>query len=133
MLTFFLPLNVLVNLVQQNEIIQIDDSIIAGTAYEPLFTTPRVSPSGSQSTDYAGINLWGLDRTDQDFSPLDDVYTWGPSGAGVDVYVLDTGIRTSHVEFDGRATCPISYVAGEACSNDLNGHGTHCAGKLTRK
>ena len=39
---------------------------------------------------------WGLDRIDQRDLPLNAQYTYTPSGAGVHVYVIDTGIRRTH-------------------------------------
>ncbi|CAH0015024.1 unnamed protein product [Clonostachys rhizophaga] len=48
------------------------------------------------------------------------------AGEGVTVYILDTGVRTSHSEFGGRATWGASFVTGEQ-DTDLNGHGTHVA------
>ena len=47
---------------------------------------------------------WGIDRIDQMDLPLSDTYSYEVSGEGVNVYVLDTGIRTTHVEFGGRAS-----------------------------
>ncbi|EAU82204.2 hypothetical protein CC1G_10606 [Coprinopsis cinerea okayama7 len=54
-------------------------------------------------------------------------YTYDSSGgAGVDIYVLDTGVRLTHVEFEGRARS--GAVFGGYAPTDGQGHGTHCAG-----
>lgn len=42
------------------------------------------------------------------------------------VYVLDTGVRTSHVDFKGRVGAGASSVGSSVM--DDNGHGTHVAG-----
>ena len=46
---------------------------------------------------------WGLDRVDQRTLPLSASYSYTATGSGVNVYIIDTGIRTSHTEFGGRA------------------------------
>ncbi len=46
---------------------------------------------------------WGLDRIDQRNRPLSATYTYNLTGAGVHAYVIDTGIRTTHTQFGGRA------------------------------
>ena len=73
---------------------------------------------------------WGLDRVDQRTLPLSDSYTWGTSGAGVSVYIIDTGIRTTHVDFGGRAVWDFNAVKGNDPDTDCLGHGTHVAGTV---
>ena len=72
-----------------------------------------------------------MDRVDQQALPLDTKYTYPNSGAGVDVYVIDTGIRKTHSEFTGRVKpgAVIDYGDGNGV-NDCNGHGTHVAGTV---
>ncbi|KAL4419731.1 hypothetical protein ABPG75_006829 [Micractinium tetrahymenae] len=79
---------------------------------------------------------WGLDRVDQPRLPLDGEYKYWNTGEGVHVYILDTGIRSSHEEFeylDGRAGSRASEVFAAPSLDpglaglDCEGHGTHVA------
>mgnify|MGYP002787182285 CR=1 FL=1 len=48
------------------------------------------------------------------------------SGAGVNVYIVDSGIETGHVEFGGRAKIGFSLF-GSSIGDDCSGHGTSVA------
>lgn len=71
---------------------------------------------------------WGLDRINQRNRPLDGRYSYGYTGSPVYAYVIDTGIRTAHSEFQGRASNVYDAFGGNG--QDCNGHGTHVAGTV---
>jgi len=72
---------------------------------------------------------WGLDRIDQRNLPLNQSYTFPNRANSVRAYIVDTGIRTTHNEFGGRATSGYDAVDG-GTADDCNGHGTHVAGTV---
>ncbi|GAA0257584.1 S8 family peptidase [Saccharothrix mutabilis subsp. mutabilis] len=76
---------------------------------------------------------WGLDRIDQRSLPLDTTYSYTSTGATTSVYVVDTGIRTTHEEFGGRAFHGYDAVDRDNVAQDDNGHGTHVAGIIAGK
>jgi subtilisin family serine protease len=71
---------------------------------------------------------WGLDRIGQRNLPLNDQYVYVNNGAGVNAYVIDSGILTTHWEFQGRASAIYDAVDREGTGIDCNGHGSHVAG-----
>jgi subtilisin family serine protease len=89
---------------------------------------------------------WGLDRIDQRDLPLNSTYVYpDQAGAGVSVYVIDTGLNATHVDFTGRVGAGANFapnsgsllcdLLGLLCpapqpgnTTDCNGHGTHVAG-----
>ena len=85
------------------------------------------APSGS---DWSTAGNWGLDRIDQASSTLDARYNYTSTGAGVDIYIIDTGIRRSHSEFAPASTRVAAgyFTPGLGSTDDGCGHGTHVAG-----
>ncbi|MGC4805608.1 S8 family peptidase [Micromonospora sp. DT233] len=73
---------------------------------------------------------WGLDRIDQKALPLNQAYSYTSTGSGVTAYIIDTGIRTSHNQFGGRAVDGYDAVDNALPAADCNGHGTHVAGTV---
>ena len=73
---------------------------------------------------------WGLDRVDQRDLPLNTSYVYNNGGAGVHVYIIDTGIRATHSEFSGRMGNGYTAISDEYGTSDCNGHGTHVAGTV---
>lgn len=74
---------------------------------------------------------WGLDRIDQRDRPTNGTYIYDTDASAVDVYIIDTGIRSTHTNFGGRVSA-VGYTAitdGNG-TNDCNGHGTHVAGTV---
>ncbi|QID38782.1 S8 family peptidase [Streptomyces albus] len=89
----------------------------------------RLHITGS-ATQYKPLS-WGLDRIDQKTPSLDKKFAYpSTAGAGVTVYVLDTGVRISHKDFGGRASYGYDAVDKDKTAQDGNGHGTHVAGTV---
>lgn len=102
----------------------------------------------------AAVELVEVDEQDEAIPDLEDgddagissTASWGlgqvgvgerpATGKGVSIYVQDTGVRTTHRDFGGRATPFLDFSTGDMvrceggldCARDAQGHGTHCAG-----
>jgi subtilisin family serine protease len=73
---------------------------------------------------------WGIDRIDETTLPLSRSYSYTRTGAGVTAYIIDTGIRTSHTQFGGRARVGFDAIGDGRNGIDCNGHGTHVSGTV---
>ncbi len=122
--------------------------LLAGLPLIATVERDRIVRSGASQAD----PVWGLDRVDELDLPLDGAFSYPDSaGAGVHVYIIDTGINPDHQEFSGRVgngrnfindgpaglggLLPIDLLGllggGEVdpeAWQDCNGHGTHVAG-----
>jgi aqualysin 1 len=94
---------------------------------------PRVAYVEEDQTMFAVVTqnnaTWGLDRIDSR-TGLNGTYVYASTGSGVTAYVIDTGIRTTHVDFGGRAVGGFTAINDGRGSTDCNGHGTHVAGTI---
>ncbi|MDX1602190.1 MAG: S8 family serine peptidase, partial [Salinimicrobium sediminis] len=124
---------------QQVKRLENDPRVISVTQDEYIFLTGEEVNSLVTVQEYPE---WGLDRIDQRQSILDRAYAYNSTGAGINVYVMDSGIRFSHNEFEGRATLGKDFVRDfpddlydiddpdRGDGEDCNGHGTHVAGTI---
>ena len=94
-----------------------------------LFSVLFASTSFSQTlqNDNGWRPAWGLDRIDQREEALNDTYNYTLTGAGVTVYVFDSGINSSHEEFTGRIEPGFNVIEDAYGTEDCSGHGTHTA------
>ena len=107
----------------------------SATAAAALARNPRVRYVEQDSERFVvddQLNAtWGLDRIDQRDLPLNGTYSYTSLAAGVHVYVIDTGIRSTHAEFGGRVSSTGFTAIGDGNgTSDCNGHGTHVAGTI---
>lgn len=108
---------------------------LTAEAYDALVTDPNViaiEPDAlvqASDTQLSPVS-WGLDRIDQRALPLDRAFTYDNRAEGVRAYVVDTGVRPTHVQFGGRVVAGYDGVRDGNGTNDCNGHGTHVAGTI---
>lgn len=79
-------------------------------------------PTGVTSGRHATGENWALDRIDQRDLPHDGHFGYDNDGSGSTIFVLDSGLRTSHAQFGGRAENLLQDVP-DVCA----GHGTAVA------
>lgn len=82
------------------------------------------------------MSPWGLARISHrdalSFGTFNKYLYAAEGGEGVDVYVIDTGTNTEHVDFEGRAHWGKTIPTNDE-DIDNNGHGTHCSGTIAGK
>ncbi len=97
--------------------IEVDQTMTTQTSQPP---TPNSPPPD------------GLRRISRRLLPLQNppTYTYSETGAGVNAYIIDSGIDTTHYEFDGRASSAADFSGLMPANTDCYGHGTQMAGIL---
>ncbi|KAF2449279.1 elastase-like serine protease [Karstenula rhodostoma CBS 690.94] len=83
----------------------------------------------TQDIQYEANAPWGLGRISH-VAKGNTTYAYDSSGGeGTCSYIIDTGIFTSHPEFEGRAEW-LENFTGDGQDSDGAGHGTHVAGTI---
>jgi subtilisin family serine protease len=88
----------------------------------PSMPWALIEPKATEEADLAaeGSVTWGIDAVRATDSPFD--------GNGIVVAVLDTGIDLDHPVFAGVSIERRNFTS--EIDDDINGHGTHCAGTI---
>ncbi|KAI8647610.1 peptidase S8/S53 domain-containing protein, partial [Parasitella parasitica] len=100
-----------------------------------VYKTTNYLPKEKRQDESRRINTaksanWGLARINQhDRGDLNEYNYDTMGGAGIDVYVLDTGVYAEHLDFGGRASHSANMIKHED-NTDMGGHGTHVSGKI---
>ncbi|GIZ42407.1 hypothetical protein CKM354_000568000 [Cercospora kikuchii] len=88
---------------------------------------PNTRVTTSALVTQSNVPSYGLARISHRENGATDYVYDDSAGEGTFSYIIDTGIRTTHQDFGGRAVFGASFVDGEQ-EGDGNGHGTHVAG-----
>nr|AEP02888.1 proteinase [Dactylellina cionopaga] len=116
-----------VDFVEQDQVVRIKDVPENVEAEEGEKLEKRV---------YRASSTWGLDRVShsQFATPYSYYYDDTYQGDGATVFVVDTGIWTTHKQFldyqTGKTRAFWGYNAIDTDNFDGNGHGTHCSGTI---
>jgi subtilisin family serine protease len=81
-----------------------------------------------EETDSQSNVGWGLDRIDQRTVTYDNTFSYSTTGAGVNIYILDSGVMQTHIDLQGRVVDAFDAVNDNTPISQCNGHGTGVAG-----
>jgi subtilisin family serine protease len=111
-------------------------SLLADPRVESVSRNKRVRKRVDASATAPAVQSdvqYQLDRIDQQALPLDGKYASPATGEGVQIYMIDTGVRATHVDLAGRVIHGADVVGVDERgvpaipADDCDGHGTHTA------
>ncbi|KAM0237811.1 hypothetical protein ACHAP5_008936 [Fusarium lateritium] len=92
-------------------------------AYIEADTHVQLNAAIAQVNAPPGLDRLSHSKTNEDTYVFDD-----SAGEGITAYIVDTGIKIDHSEFEGRATFGGNFI--NDVDDDENGHGSHVAGTI---
>ena len=100
------------------------------TPHTQIRRMPEVAYIEEETMAHGDEIPWHLDRIDQQTSTFDSRYNPPTDGRGVDIYILDSGIRYDHAEFEYDAKYAgydptDAFERTSRLGSDCHGHGTH--------
>jgi len=100
---------------------------VASVEFDGEKTVNKGKPGSGGGTPSPQVMPWGISRTGADTNSND--------GAGVHVYVLDTGLDSDHADLAGNIGNGMAFenCKGKGCAqpwDDDHGHGTHVGGTI---
>lgn len=117
----------------------IPDDVVQRLAADPRVLRISVQRQMQKFETVTSAGSWGIDRVDQRTLPLDGNYTYDADASNVRAYIIDTGLRTTHVEFGGRASVGFDAFANDPTDAPLRAalgdgecdfHATHVGGTI---
>jgi len=121
-----------VKYIEQNQRYFISKTLPFQTLKETIkATSPRVTAPLDACLNQLDVPSWGITRSQERVRSLNGMYHHNDdAGAGVNCYVIDTGIYVEHPKFAGRAVWGTDTADKPPVFQDNNGHGTHVAGTV---
>ncbi|CAH1781296.1 unnamed protein product [Owenia fusiformis] len=110
----------------------LNDNDITRIVQDTVVSTQQCSNINAYTLPNPSSLYWNLDRINQENpNPVDGFYSVLGNGMGVDLYVIDSGIRSQHDEFTNRIdSAGYNFVDGNSSPEDdmPSGHGTLVSG-----
>jgi hypothetical protein len=108
-------------------------SLAGSDAVAQTYPYPKISPPSDKAQQFTRAQIRSQDiETDNLIRVTQARTTFSVDGTGLTVAVLDTGLRTTHVDFAGKVLTQVNFTTDNGANpndaNDGDGHGTNVGG-----